>query len=83
MAKLLKKRACDVSVRVKILFSGCGTSGRIAFLTARRYNRLLRDVLRGGGGEGEGGVFGYLIAGDDAAILLSDELPEDDPHHGV
>ena len=61
----------------KIIMTGCGTSGRIAFLTARRYNLLLKEV----------GVsndyFGYACAGGDSALLLSDELPEDDPLAGV
>ena len=56
-----------------IVLTGCGTSGRIAFLTARRYQLLSQRPER----------FAYLISGGDAAILLSDELPEDDAEEGA
>ena len=32
---------------MQCLMTGCGTSGRIAFLTARRFNRLLNDIEGG------------------------------------
>ena len=57
-----------ISTGGKVVMTGCGTSGRIAFLTARRYK--LSSV-------------GYCIAGGDSALVLSDELPEDDPVLGV
>ena len=50
-----------------IVLTGCGTSGRVAFLTARRY----------------GARFRYCCSGGDEALLLSDELPEDDPVSGA
>lgn len=56
--------------------TGCGTSGRIAFQTARRYNRVLCAA-------GVRPLFHYLISGGDSALLLSDELPEDDPVEGA
>ena len=52
----------------KVAMTGCGTSGRLAFLTARRYN--IPGLC-------------YCIAGGDSALVLSDELPEDDPQLGV
>jgi N-acetylmuramic acid 6-phosphate (MurNAc-6-P) etherase/predicted NBD/HSP70 family sugar kinase/GNAT superfamily N-acetyltransferase len=52
----------------RLIMSGCGTSGRIAFLTARRFKFSSCD---------------YLIAGGDSALLLSDELPEDSPEQGA
>ncbi len=55
-----------------VVASGCGTSGRVAFFTARRYNALLNTE-----------AFRYLHAGGDSALLLSDELPEDDAHTGA
>ena len=67
------------SLSSKVIVTGCGTSGRLAFLTCRRYSRLFgtkkvteNTLLRKP-------VFVYTIAGGDSAILLSDELPEDDP----
>ena len=50
-----------------VVLTGCGTSGRVAFLTARRY----------------GAQFRYCCSGGDEALLLSDELPEDDPVSGA
>jgi hypothetical protein len=60
----------------KILFSGCGTSGRIGFLAARHFNGLLAD-------RGFAPLFTYTVSGGDAAIVASDELPEDRPDLGV
>eukprot|EP00756_Hemistasia_phaeocysticola_P060965 Hpha_TRINITY_DN4462_c0_g1::TRINITY_DN4462_c0_g1_i1::g.50449::m.50449 len=54
-----------------LTLTGCGTSGRVAFLTARRFNQFRPHA------------FGYLISGGDPAIVLSDELPEDDPAAGA
>eukprot|EP00750_Incisomonas_marina_P024656 INCI5136.6.p1 GENE.INCI5136.6~~INCI5136.6.p1 ORF type:complete len:765 (-),score=108.10 INCI5136.6:2540-4834(-) len=60
----------------RVVLSGSGTSGRIGFYVARKYNALLRQL-------GKPEVFGYTISGGDSALLLSDELPEDDPQAGV
>ena len=46
-----------------VIMAGCGTSGRVAWLTARRFASLLGVQLR------------YAMAGGDSALLLSDELP--------
>jgi N-acetylmuramic acid 6-phosphate (MurNAc-6-P) etherase len=54
-----------------VVMSGSGTSGRIAFLVARDMNRVLVNA-------GKRPCFKYLCSGGDAALLLSDELPEDD-----
>ena len=56
-----------------VVLSGCGTSGRIAYLLATRYNALTGGSSR----------YDYCMAGGDSAILLSDELPEDDPCAGA
>ena len=54
-----------------VVMSGSGTSGRIAFLVARNLNQVLfKNGLRP--------CFKYLCSGGDSALLLSDELPEDD-----
>ena len=52
-----------------IVMTGCGTSGRVAFLTARALNAVLLAA-------GLPRVFRYLVSGGDHALLLSDELPE-------
>jgi hypothetical protein len=75
-----------------IVLSGSGTSGRIAFLVATSFNQVLRDL-------GKRQVFKYLISGlltfpnakkisnqclgGDKSIIMSYELPEDDPLTGV
>ena len=72
----------------KVVMSGSGTSGRLGMLIARDLNAsLLQSGLLPSNGDGDDGdgvsmdslPFGYTISGGDAAILLSDELPEDDP----
>ncbi len=54
-----------------VVFTGCGTSGRIAYLVSNRYANAFKRPL-----------FTYACAGGDSALLLSDELPEDDPALG-
>ncbi|XP_022102250.1 glucokinase regulatory protein-like isoform X2 [Acanthaster planci] len=70
---ILKKKspACE-----SVVFSGCGTSGRIGFLTARSFNNLLTNIDFKPCCE-------YIIAGDDKALLTSQEAPEDSPQAGV
>jgi hypothetical protein len=55
-----------------VVMTGCGTSGRLAFLTARRYSALVPSAR-----------LTYAIAGGDSALLLSDEMPEDDAARGA
>lgn len=66
-AAALKQGGC-------VVLTGCGTSGRVAHLVARRCNHLM---------PADPCAFDYLISGGDAALLLSDELPEDDPMAGA
>ena len=91
-----------------VVLSGCGTSGRIAYLLSRRYNDLSDQAqaakeLNNDDKESEDSEehhadaniassltnftkihnhYDYAIAGGDSAILLSDEMPEDDPLSG-
>ncbi|XP_071952589.1 glucokinase regulatory protein-like [Antedon mediterranea] len=58
-----------------VILSGCGTSGRIAFLLSRKFNELLVEL-------GLEPCFDYLIAGGDKALFTSQEAPEDDPVSG-
>ncbi|KAK3563713.1 hypothetical protein QTP86_034442 [Hemibagrus guttatus] len=76
----------DVSKRVEVILkdpedslivlSGCGTSGRVAFLLATSLNRLLAS-------QNHKPIYSYIIAGGDKALLTSQETPEDDPLLGA
>ncbi|KAM7375172.1 hypothetical protein PAMA_014317 [Pampus argenteus] len=59
-----------------VVLSGCGTSGRLAFLIASGFNRALRQL-------NHSSVYSYIIAGGDRALLSSQEAPEDDPKLGM
>ncbi|XP_047013705.1 glucokinase regulatory protein isoform X2 [Ictalurus punctatus] len=59
-----------------IVLSGCGTSGRIAFLLATSLNRWLAS-------HHQKQIYSYIIAGGDKALLTSQESPEDDPFLGA
>ncbi|KAI4884604.1 hypothetical protein NFI96_034569, partial [Prochilodus magdalenae] len=59
-----------------IVLSGCGTSGRVAFLLATSLNRQL-SVLH------QKQICSYIIAGGDKALLTSQEAPEDNPSLGA
>lgn len=64
--------------RGRIVFSGCGTSGRLSHCMARAMNGWLsRDF------DVHEGRFDYLLAGSDAALLLPQESVEDRPDAGV
>ncbi|KAL6059148.1 Glucokinase regulator [Balamuthia mandrillaris] len=63
--------------RLAIVMSGSGTSGRIAFLCARAFNRLWCSAAAG-----DGSVFHYLISGGEKALFSSQEKAEDDPLAG-
>lgn len=56
---------------VRVVMAGAGTSGRLAWCTARDANAALARA-------GRAPVCRYLIAGDDAALLTSQESAEDD-----
>ncbi|XP_030635264.1 glucokinase regulatory protein [Chanos chanos] len=59
-----------------IIMSGCGTSGRIAFLLATSFNSMLKDLQ-------QKEICSYIIAGGDMALLTSQEAPEDSPILGA
>ena len=62
----------------RVVFSGCGTSGRLAHLFARGFNSWLSR-----GALAVKGRFDYLIAGSDAALLLPQEAVEDQHDSGT
>jgi N-acetylmuramic acid 6-phosphate (MurNAc-6-P) etherase len=64
----------DSEKRVHVVMSGAGTSGRLAFLGARRFTTLLAD---------ESSLsnrisFDYLMAGGDKGLIEAQEHAEDD-----
>jgi len=59
------------SKNVAIVFTGCGTSGRIGFLSST-YNNTNTTI-----------TLDYVMAGGSKAVVFSNELPEDDPKLGV
>ncbi|XP_056623742.1 glucokinase regulatory protein isoform X2 [Triplophysa dalaica] len=59
-----------------IVLSGCGTSGRIAFLLATSFNEMLTD-------QQHTQIYSYIIAGGDRALLTSQEASEDRPLLGA
>jgi N-acetylmuramic acid 6-phosphate (MurNAc-6-P) etherase len=58
--------------RGRVIFGGCGTSGRLAHLLAAMYNAVH-----------PGGRFHYLLAGGDAALLVPAEAVEDSVEAGA
>ncbi|XP_026085823.1 glucokinase regulatory protein isoform X1 [Carassius auratus] len=59
-----------------IVLSGCGTSGRIAFLLVTSFNEMMKA-------QKQKQICSYIIAGGDRAMLTSQEAPEDDPALGA
>ncbi|XP_046887450.1 glucokinase regulatory protein isoform X2 [Hypomesus transpacificus] len=59
-----------------VVLSGCGTSGRLAYLLATCFNRALRQ-------QSQELQYCYIIAGGDRALLTSQEAPEDNPELGM
>jgi N-acetylmuramic acid 6-phosphate (MurNAc-6-P) etherase len=56
----------------KIILSGCGTSGRLAYIAAKNLNEYLNQ-----------NICEYIIAGGDYALINSVEAVEDSPESGV
>ncbi|KAM9466400.1 LOW QUALITY PROTEIN: glucokinase regulatory protein [Clarias gariepinus] len=59
-----------------IVLSGCGSSGRVAFLLVTFFTRWLASHHRKQ-------IYSYIIAGGDRALLTSQKTPEDDPLLGA
>ncbi len=56
---------------VKVVFSGCGTSGRLGFASSRKFNEICKRMKKPE-------IFDYLIASGDKALFKSFEAEEDD-----
>ena len=74
-------KAKEETIPPKVVMSGSGTSGRLGFLVAREMNRVVASLSESHSNYPP--PFGYCVSGGDPALLLSDELPEDDPETGV
>lgn len=74
MRKAVDEAAAILSYngKKKIIISGAGTSGRLAMIAARSFNRIARLA-------GADPCFHYLIAGGDLALIKAQEGAEDDP----
>lgn len=62
--------ASSVYATSRIVITGSGTSGRMAFVISRAFNEIMIRV-------GKAPCFEYLHAGEDPALFLSREAPED------
>jgi N-acetylmuramic acid 6-phosphate (MurNAc-6-P) etherase len=63
-----------------VVFSGCGTSGRLAYFCSNSYNKCIKTHFKK---NDEVHCFGYLMAGTDSALLKPQEEVEDDPKAGM
>lgn len=61
----------------RVILSGSGTSGRLAFFCSRTFNAALGAL-----GHSKD-LFSYLIAGGDSALVAAQETAEDDPVAGA
>lgn len=66
--------------RTVAVLSGCGTSGRMAYFATCLFNSYLPGAEELPPCQRP---FRYLISGGDHSLVLSQELPEDDPSAGV
>eukprot|EP00794_Sanderia_malayensis_P009093 gene9093-10063_t len=71
VAQLMNEK-CD---NVKVIFSGCGTSGRLGFICCKRFNEICKKINKAE-------IFDYIISGQDIALLQSTEAEEDDAFQG-
>eukprot|EP00052_Salpingoeca_macrocollata_P020553 m.173075 g.173075 ORF g.173075 m.173075 type:complete len:639 (+) comp21291_c0_seq7:49-1965(+) len=81
-ARLVDAHLHQAEQHPRVVFSGCGTSGRVAWLCARVLNLLVARVP-GPAVPRAQPLFAYLISGDDQSLVISNELPEDDPGQGA
>jgi N-acetylmuramic acid 6-phosphate (MurNAc-6-P) etherase len=67
------------SERFKLIFSGCGTSGRLAYLSSQSFNEYFRKRYDYSAED----LCDYIIAGDEYALVNSVESVEDKPKVGA
>jgi N-acetylmuramic acid 6-phosphate (MurNAc-6-P) etherase len=71
LADIIGNKIKTSSKNFKFIMSGCGTSGRIAYLCTKTFNTYMGK-----------NVCEYIIAGDDFALVNSVESVEDKPDVG-
>ncbi|XP_058478160.1 glucokinase regulatory protein [Solea solea] len=86
LSEQVVKTVMEVAKRVEVILrdpqdslvvlSGCGTSGRLAFLAASGFNRELKKLKHTL-------IYTYIIAGGDRALFSSEEAPEDEATLGA
>jgi N-acetylmuramic acid 6-phosphate (MurNAc-6-P) etherase len=64
ISKIVKAFLTDPSISPTIVFTGCGTSGRIAYLAARNFNLLCKEL-------GLPQPFRYFISGTSHFLPIS------------
>ncbi|KJE95125.1 glucokinase regulatory protein, variant 1 [Capsaspora owczarzaki ATCC 30864] len=68
--------ATTTTTTTRVVISGAGTSGRMAFVCASTFNRVLEKL-------GLPKLFAYICAGGDSALFTSQEAPEDNWRAGI
>jgi N-acetylmuramic acid 6-phosphate (MurNAc-6-P) etherase len=66
----------DPNTSPLIVFTGCGTSGRLAYFCAKNYNKCLQYHFNE---KHRFNCFGHIIAGSDKALVKPQEAAEDSP----
>lgn len=74
LSRLSSILACQINSgnKIKLILSGCGTSGRLAYLCSQTFNLITKLNL-----------CEYIIAGDEFALVNSVESVEDRPEIGA
>ena len=76
VSRLFVARTENKAVRARVIVSGCGTSGRIAWNVCSMFNSVLAKL-------NQPELFYYMQAGGDRGLVLSEsDLPEDDAERG-
>merc|ERR1711970_315638 len=84
ISKLSHVFAAAIKNKTSVVFGGCGTSGRLGFFCARKFNRALEELGLAENIWTSGfRTFDYSLAGDDEAIFVSNEIVEDSPPLGI
>jgi len=81
----------DSCLRHRVVISGSGTSGRLAYFVCRTFNQLLlenkvtssSDASSASSARGSSPLFHHLIAGGDSALMRAAEQAEDNPVRGA
>jgi N-acetylmuramic acid 6-phosphate (MurNAc-6-P) etherase len=75
LAQVIANHLCT-DKKFKLIMSGCGTSGRLAYLCSQTFNSYMKS-------HGKSAICEPIIAGDEFALINSVESVEDSPESGV